>query len=103
MSSLENPHEMTLYTDISRAESQELHESVAVSWIRSGREDKMHQVCCVCGIEYGVKPPDDDHITHGLCHRRLPVELRGIKKALAALKMLPTSPEQKNTYPVSAI
>jgi hypothetical protein len=64
----------------------------------------MHRVCCVCGIEYGVKPPFDDRITHGLCRRCLPAELRRIKKELAALnKMLSTASEQKNTYSVSAI
>jgi len=63
----------------------------------------MHRVCCVCGIEYGVKPPDDDRITHGLCHRCLPVEQRRIKKELAAYKMDPTDLEQKNTYSASTI
>jgi hypothetical protein len=63
----------------------------------------VHRVCCVCGIEYGLKPPDDDSITHGLCRSCLPNELDRIKKELAALKMLPTALEQKNTYSESAI
>jgi len=63
----------------------------------------MRRVCCVCGIEYGVKPPFDDRITHGLCHRCLPAELRRIKKELAAVKMDPTVSEQKNTYSGAAI
>jgi hypothetical protein len=63
----------------------------------------MHRVCCVCGIEYGVKPPFDDRIAHGLCQRCLPVELKRIRKELAALKMVHAAPEQEDTYSVSAI
>jgi hypothetical protein len=55
----------------------------------------MHQICCVCGIEYGVKPPLDDRITHGLCRRCLPNELRRIKKEMAVLKMALAGYEQK--------
>ena len=63
----------------------------------------MHQVCCVCGIEYGVKPPDDDRVTHGLCRRCLPAELKRIRKELAAFKMVLAEVEQKNKYSVVAI
>ena len=63
----------------------------------------MHQVCCVCGIEYGVKPPDDDRVTHGLCRKCLPVELKRIKKELAALKTALTEVEEKNTYSLALI
>jgi hypothetical protein len=63
----------------------------------------LHQVCCVCGIEYGIKPPDDDRITHGLCPCCLPVELKRIKNELAAFKMVLAEVEQKNGYSVSAI
>ncbi len=63
----------------------------------------MHRVCCVCGIEYGVKPPFNDRVTHGLCRRRLPAELRRIKKELAAHTVDPTALKEKNTYSVSAI
>jgi len=63
----------------------------------------LHQVCCVCGIEYGVKPPDDDRITHGLRPYCLPAELKRIKHELAALKMVLAEVEQKNGYSVSAI
>jgi hypothetical protein len=58
----------------------------------------MHRVCWVCGIEYGEKSPKDDRITHGLCRRCLPNELRRIKKELSALKTVSTYSEQKNTY-----
>jgi NMD protein affecting ribosome stability and mRNA decay len=57
----------------------------------------MHRVCCVCGIEYGVKPPFDDRVTHGLCRRCLPAELKRIKKKMAALESLATGSEQKNS------
>jgi hypothetical protein len=63
----------------------------------------MHQVCCVCGTEYGVKPPFDDRVTHGLCRNCLPVELKRIKKELAALKTALTEVEEKNTYSLAQI
>ena len=63
----------------------------------------MRRACCVCGIEYGVKPPMDDRITHGLCSRCLPRELKRIKKELAAHNMDPNLLEQKNTCSASAI
>jgi predicted nucleic acid-binding Zn ribbon protein len=63
----------------------------------------MHRVCCVCGIEYGVKPPFDDRVTHGLCRRCLPRELKRIKKEMAALGSLATGPKQKNSSYEAAI
>ena len=63
----------------------------------------MRRVCCVCGIEYGVKPPDDDRITHGLCRTCLPAELKRIRKEPAALKKVLTEVEEKNKYTVAAI
>jgi len=49
----------------------------------------MRRVCCVCGHRVrGVKPPEDDHVTHGLCRRCLAAELKRIRKELAALKMI---------------
>ena len=63
----------------------------------------MHRVCCVCGIEYGVKPPFDDRVTHGLCRRCLPVELKRIKKEMAALESLATRSKQKNSSYEAAI
>jgi hypothetical protein len=57
----------------------------------------MRRVCCVCGIEYGVKPPFDNRVTHGLCRRCLPRELRRIRKELAAHNMDASASEQKNT------
>jgi hypothetical protein len=63
----------------------------------------MRLVYCVCGIEYGVKAPDDDRITHGLGRSCLPNELKRIKKELTAFKMVPTEAEQKNTYSASTI
>jgi hypothetical protein len=58
----------------------------------------MHRVCCVCGIEYGMKPPEDDRVTHGLCRCCLPNELRRIKKEMAALERALTAQEQEVTY-----
>ena len=63
----------------------------------------MRQVCCVCGIEYGEKPPNDDRVTHGLCPGCLPVELGKMKKEMAASKIVSTDSEQENTCSVSAI
>ena len=63
----------------------------------------MRRVCCVCGIEYGVKPPDEDRIIHGLCRSCLPAELKRIKKELAALKIVAAGSEQKNAYFLPAI
>jgi NMD protein affecting ribosome stability and mRNA decay len=63
----------------------------------------MHRVCCVCGIEYGVKPPFDDRVTHGLCPRCLPGELKRIKKEIGALKSIPSGREQKNSAYEAAI
>jgi hypothetical protein len=65
--------------------------------------NQMHQVCCVCGIEYGVKPPFDDRITHGLCRRCLPNELRRIKKEMAAFERALTAQEKEITYSPTAI
>jgi NMD protein affecting ribosome stability and mRNA decay len=63
----------------------------------------MHRVCCVCGIEHGVKPPFDDRVTHGLCRRCLPAELKRIKKEMAALQSIPTGSERENTSYEAAI
>jgi hypothetical protein len=64
----------------------------------------MRRVCCVCGIEYGVKPPFDDRVTHGLCRRCLPIELRRLKKELAAfVNMVPKDSEQNTMNSKAAI
>ncbi len=40
----------------------------------------MRQVCCSCGILYGIKPPlEDDSETHGFCLECFDGELEKIK------------------------
>jgi len=43
----------------------------------------MFQICYVCKICYGVKPPlNDDSETHGICPKCYPAELERIEKDL---------------------
>jgi hypothetical protein len=63
----------------------------------------VHRVCCVCGIEYGVKSPDDDRVTHGFCLLCLQKELKRTRKEIAVLKTALTDVEEKNTYSLAAI
>jgi hypothetical protein len=55
----------------------------------------VQRVCRVCGIEYGVKPPEGDLVTNWLCRGRLPGELKRIGKELAAPKMALSEVEQE--------
>ena len=61
----------------------------------------MHQVCCGCSVEYGVKPPSGDRVTRSMCIRSLPNEVGKIRMEMAALKALPTGWVKKIHTPYS--
>jgi hypothetical protein len=43
----------------------------------------MRQICCVCGIQYGIKEPlDRDEETHGFCPECYKVQMKKIEKEM---------------------
>jgi len=54
----------------------------------------MRQICCYCGLLYGVKEPYDlDEETHGICPWCLPDILKNIEIELAQIEESQTIPE----------
>ena len=41
----------------------------------------MKQICCVCKVQYGTKPPfDNDEETHGFCPECYKLEMKKIQR-----------------------
>jgi hypothetical protein len=60
----------------------------------------MRQICCRCGILYGIKEPiEDDSETHGLCEECFPLEMKKIEGELASVDSLLTGSPTKGQRP----